>query len=63
MVSIRDRAYIFGGVHGVLGAQKDVLIMDAQFNWKKFFQSLNKGRMGFRSVVYSDDKVTFLGKH
>ena len=32
--------------------------MDADFNWKKFFQTMNKGRLGFRSVVYSDDKVS-----
>lgn len=56
LVSCKDRAYVFGGVYGLLSARNDVLVMNESFTWKTHFQTLTKGRMGFRSVVYSDEK-------
>ena len=56
MIAVDNKAYIFGGVVGLLSDRRDVLVMNENFKWKKHFQTLRNSRRDFRSVLYTDAK-------
>ena len=58
MIAVENKAYIFGGVVGLLSDRRDVLVMNENFEWKKHFQTLRNSRRDFRSVLYTDDKAS-----